>query len=410
VGERGNGFPHGKTALRKLDWAVGGRYDSGMKAYRYCMPTEVFFGPGEVKSLGERCRDLGTKPLIVTGKHSARASGLLERVCAQFPDVAVFDAVPENPATTDCEAGAEVCVREGCDFTVALGGGSPTDAAKAIAVIARNPRPCAALIGEPVFENPPLPIVAVPTTAGTGSEVTPYAVLVDHERHCKRTLKGRTLFPVFALLDPELSCTMPRALTAATGLDALSQAMEGMVSRNSTPLGDVMAIETCRRVKTWLPRAAAAPDDIEARGKMLEAAMLSGCIIAQSGTTLVHGMGYYFTLKYGVLHGLANAFLLAPVFRHNAQHEPEKVAALAAALGHTEADPATAITNGVYGLLHELELSPAARDAGVSFEALSDFAEDICRDPYRFKNQVGTFTVDEVLDLFEAAYHGYCRT
>jgi alcohol dehydrogenase class IV len=273
-----------------------------------------------------------------------------------------------------------------------------------------NPGDPRQYVGTDKYANPILPVVAIPTTAGTGSEVTQYSVLVDTVENSKRTMSGRTLFPTVAILDPELSTGLPRDVTAHTGLDALSQAMEGFVSKRSTPMGDVLALETCRIVRHWLPQAIERPDDVEARGQMLYAAMLSGCVIAQSGTTLVHGMGYYFTLAYGTPHGLANALLLAPVFQYDARVEPRKVAALAAALdypceGDTEDAPGK-IGEAVHDMLRKVGVSAAARDARIEEGRLRGFAEHIVTDRPRFKNQIGEPDVDEVFGFFRRAWAG----
>lgn len=386
-----------------------------MKPFSYWMPTEVVAGAGCIDTLRERCRAFGKRAFIVTGKHSARCSGALDKALAQLPGAAVFDEVEENPSMETCGRGAAMCRQLGCDFVVAIGGGSPIDAAKAMALLALNEGACADYLGGREDGRPHLPIVAIPTTAGTGSETTPYAVLVEPcdasgggRARNKVTMRG--LFPALALLDPELSVSMPRSVTVNTGLDALSQAMEGIVSRRSTPMGDALAFEACRLVREWLPRAASSPGDLDARAWMLYAAMLSGCVIAQSGTTLVHGMGYYFTLEFGVAHGLANALLLTPVFQYNAQQCPGKVAAIAAALGHpcdpAPATAAQAITGALHGLLEALGVSPAAADAGVDPARLAWCAEEIFPDRGRFKNQPGEPTRDEVRRFFEAACAG----
>jgi alcohol dehydrogenase class IV len=378
--------------------------------YRYRMPTEVVFGAGTLDSLGERCRPYGSRPLVVTGRRSARATGLLDRVLGQLPGAAVFDAVEENPSTATCETGASFCRERDCDFVVALGGGSPIDAAKAIAVLAKNDGRCRDYFGTDKYPNPNLPIVAVPTTAGTGSEVTPYSVLTDEEAGMKRTLAGRALFPTLAILDPETTLTLPVSVTVNTGLDVLSQAMEGMVSRTSTPVGDVLALEACRLVKEHLPRCVRNGEDREARARMLHASMLAGSVIAQSGTTLVHGMGYYFTLQFGIAHGLANGLLLTPLFQFNALHEPEKVAAIAEALGvPVEVEPTRvrrAVAQGLHALLAELGVDPAAKNAGVAGDRLEEFAREVAADPYRFRNQPGSIGESEVLRFYEQAYEG----
>lgn len=381
-----------------------------MKSYRYLMPTEVVFAPGSLNQLGERCGLLGMRPLVVTGKRSARATGFLDRVMGLLPNAALFDDVEENPSTATCDRGAELCRARHCDVIVALGGGSPMDTAKAIAILARNPGVCDQYFGAEKYGQGSLPIVAVPTTAGTGSEVTPYAVITDPALAMKRTISGRSLFPRVALLDPELTLSLPRHVTVHTGLDALSQAMEGMISRTSTAVGDALALEACRLIRTWLPTCVRDGGDVEARGHMLHASMLAGCVIAQSGTTLVHGMGYYYTMRYGVPHGLANALLLTPLFRFNATVEPEKVAAIATALGHPCAPSAESACAGIaqalHALLAEVGVSPSARDAGVGCDALRTFAEEVAGDPYRLRNQPGSITADDVYAWFEQSYLG----
>lgn len=186
------------------------------------------------------------------------------------------------------------------------------DVAKAIAVLATNPGGCRDYFGSDKYTTPNLAVACVPTTAGTGSEVTPYSVITDLELGMKRTLSGRSLFPAVAVLDPALTLTVPRDVTVNTGLDVLSQAMEGIVSRTSTAVGDALALEACRLVRRWLPECVRDGNDLEARSQMLQASMLAGCVIAQSGTTLVHGMGYYFTTRFGVPHGLANGLVVPP--------------------------------------------------------------------------------------------------
>ena len=378
--------------------------------FRYFVPTEIVFGVGRFDELGPRCSGYGSKALVVTGKHSARATGLLGRVLDQLPGAVIFDQVEENPCTDTCDAAAALCRENECDLVIGIGGGSPMDVAKAVAGLARNPGPCADYFGADRFEQGTLPMVAVPTTSGTGSEVTPAAVIVDAERGVKRTIKGNAVFPKLALLDPEVTVSLPRDITVNTGLDALSQAMEGIVSKSATPMTDLIALEVCRLVKEYLPRAAEDGSDIDARSAMLYAAMLSGCVIAHTGTTLVHGMGYYLTLAFGIPHGLANALLLTPLFQHNALHLPEKVAPIAAVLGvSTEPEPEDAspkIANALHSLFDQLGVSPAGIDHGVDPSRLEGFSQHIVTDPYRFKNQVGDVPVGRVLALFEQACEG----
>ncbi|MBM3290688.1 MAG: iron-containing alcohol dehydrogenase [Candidatus Hydrogenedentes bacterium] len=374
--------------------------------FRFLLPTEAVFGAGSFASLSEHVARSGTRPLIVTGKRSARAAGILDRALEQMPGACVFDAIDENPDTTICERGAEVCRQHGCDVIVAIGGGSPMDAAKAIAILARNDAPCARYFGAEQYTGPPLPVIAVPTTAGTGSEATPFAVIVDPDRRAKRSIAGAALFPRVAVLDPELARTMPRHVTIATGLDALSQCMEGVVSKKPTPVGDALALDGIRRILEFLPRAADDGSDHEARTQMLYAAFGSGIIVAQSGTTLVHGMGYSYTIECGIAHGLANALLLAPLFVHNARVAPDRVARVAEAMGCGPANPGPAVAGALHRFLARLGVSPAARDHGVAERQLDTFATQIANDSYRFRNQIGDLGRDEVLGFYQKSFLG----
>lgn len=324
----------------------------------------------------------------------------------QMPNAIVFDAIDENPDTTVCEQCAAACREHDRDVVLAIGGGSPMDAAKAIAVMARNDAPCAHYFGADKYGKSPLPVVAVPTTAGTGSEVTPYAVLIDPEQRAKRTISGAALFPRAAILDPELTRTMPRHVTVATGLDALSQCMEGIVSRKSTPIGDAIALQGIRRVCEFLPRAANDGGDMEARTEMMCAALLSGIIVAQSGTTLVHGMGYSYTIECGIAHGLANALLLAPLFAHNARIAPDRVATIAEAMGGDATKPGPSVVRALYGLMAQLGVSPAACDHGVTQAQIETFAAEIAKDPYRFRNQIGELNRDDVMRFYSQSLVG----
>ncbi|HOE66353.1 MAG TPA: iron-containing alcohol dehydrogenase [Candidatus Hydrogenedentes bacterium] len=381
-----------------------------MLPFRYFMPTEVVFAEGGIHEARARILQWGTKPLIVTGRHSARATGALDALLAQTPEAIVFDAVEANPSVATCDwAGARIR-QHGCDVVVALGGGSPMDAAKAAAVTATNPGSCRDYFGADKYSHAPLPIVAIPTTAGTGSEVTPYAIITDTAENAKKNLAGRSLFPRVAILDPCLTCALPPDVTADTGLDALSQAMEGIVSRASTPWTDAIALEACALIAQWLPIAVKDGRNLEARGNMLYASCLAGCVIAHAGTTLVHGMGYCYTTECGVPHGRANALLFTPLFQFNAQYAPEKVAAIAQALGHPcAADPedaSKAIGQALHALLAQTGVPADARSAGVSDAKFADWARRIASDPYRFRNQPGAINEETIMRLFQLSHAG----
>lgn len=375
---------------------------------RFYMPTDVRCGDGVLKALQEGLKG-ARHPAILCGNSAARQFGHLDAVLKYIPHATVVSGFPENPSFTDVERFVPPLRETGADCLVALGGGSVMDGAKALAILLSSGGACRDYATTPPPETP-LPLIAIPTTAGTGSEVTPYAVLVDPESNKKSTLKSPGIFPRLALLDPALTLSLPRDVTLATGLDALSQAMEGMLSLKATPAGNALALDTCRRVYRWLPVALAEPENRQARQEMLYAAMLSGVVIAQSGTTLVHGMGYYYTLEHGIAHGIANALLLPPVFHWNGQIQPREVALLAEALGGpqpgSESAVPKAIATALYRFYERIDFSPAAQDHGVPESALAGMADDIIDDPYRFKNQVGTLGRDDVYQMFRRSWSG----
>lgn len=376
--------------------------------YDFLMPTRVVSGNGTLSRVGDLAAPLGERPFVVAGRASARSNGSLSRVLSALGFAKLYEGVDENPTDAAVDDAAAACREGRCDSIVAIGGGSVIDLAKAVAVLATNPGKASDYYGADRFAESPLPLIAIPTTAGTGTEVTPYSVLVDVAANDKRTIGGTALFPRVAILDPEITVTMPRSVTVHSGLDVLSQGIEGILSTSATPLTDVLGLETIRLVMEWLPRAADQPGDREARGWMLHAAMLSGIVVAQTGTTLVHGMGYLYTTECGVAHGLANALLLPPLLEYDAPHVPEKMQAIAAALGEpcgpTAAGGVAALQ--VRQFVEGLGFSPAASDHGVRKEQLAEFAKRIDGNETRFKKQLGRPAEAEILTFYEASFRG----
>ena len=287
-----------------------------MKSFTYYMPTRVICGRDCVLEQGELFRELGTHALIVTGKSSAK-NGALGDVLAALEkngqNATVFDRVTPNPTVACVREGIALLTAAGADFIVAIGGGSPMDAAKAIATLAVQER-----TDEEIFaggyEAKALPMAHVPTTAGTGSEVTPYSILTNDARQTKTSITSPAMFPRLAFLDGKYMENLPVASTVNTALDAFSHAVEGMLSRNATPLSDTLAKASLRILYPLLSKTAGKLT-LEERDELLYASMLAGMTIAQSGTTAVHGMGYSLTYFYGVDHGRANGLLLGGALR-----------------------------------------------------------------------------------------------
>ena len=281
--------------------------------FRFFLPTKIFFGPNCIAQNSEEFSARGRRALIVTGRSSARLSGALadlHRVLAQQQITSeVFDHIGENPSFGMVEAGGAVARQFRPDMIIAIGGGSPLDAAKAIAVLAANDIPAAKLY-EGNFAQPPLPILAVPITAGTGSEVTPYAILTDTANETKRSFSRPDLFPRAAFLDARYTQSLPAPITVDTAVDAMSHNLEGYLSRRATPTSDALALEGLAAfgsVRAALLAGNFSPADREA---LLYASLLGGMVIAQTGTTVVHALGYSLTYFKQVPHGRANGLLL----------------------------------------------------------------------------------------------------
>lgn len=309
--------------------------------FGFHMPVKLRFGSGCVSQYGEELAALGSKALIVCGRNSARTNGSLgdvQQTLAQYGRTCVvFDQVDANPGIDCVYEGAAFARAQGVDFVVAVGGGSPMDAAKAIALLACQDVPREALFSGH-YGPEVLPMAHVPTTAGTGSEVTPYAVLTNIQAQTKMSMASPVLFPKIAFLDPRYLAYMPKATAVHTAADALSHLVEGMLSVKANPLSDALALEGLRRLSaclTPLEREACTREDYEA---LLYASTLGGMVIAQTSTVAVHVMGYPLTYHHHLDHGLANGLLLPPFLRFTVRHRPERVDEILKALGLTDVE------------------------------------------------------------------------
>jgi 1,3-propanediol dehydrogenase/alcohol dehydrogenase len=380
-----------------------------MQGYRYLMPTEVFFGAGVAGQAGPQAARFGENALLVTGKRSSRSSGALDQVTASLRDagltVQIFDEVEENPSDTTTHRGADLARDQGCDVVVALGGGSPMDAAKGIAVLAALGGKLAHYYGAGAIPGSVLPILALPTTAGTGSEVTPYAVFVESEGNLKKTVASPFIFPRVALLDPRLTVSMPADITANTGIDALTHALEGFTSLKAQPFSDVLALEAIALINEHLPRAVASGQDLEARARVLHASMLAGVVIAQTGTTLLHGMGYAPTTMYAIPHGLANGVLMDQVMAFNGEESPQRYARLGEALdlGGGCASPPPA-DEALRALRERVGMPHRLRDLGVKEGDLEVFARQTMQHSRNLDNNIRRTDYKKVLEIYKKCY------
>ena len=303
--------------------------------FGFYMPTRIVFGQECIAQNQAEFAKWGRRALIVTGRNSARVSGALPDVCTALDqqNIAweIFDQIGENPTFAMVEAGGAAGRKFRPDMIVAIGGGSPLDAAKAIAVLTVN-EIAAAQLYDGNYGVEPLPILAVPITAGTGSEVTQYSILTDLERQTKRGFAQPSLFARVAFLDGRYTRSLSHGVTVDTAVDALSHCVEGYLSKRATVISDALALEAIRRFGS-VRRALQNPEiSLEAREALLYVSLLGGMVIAQTSTTAVHALGYSLTYFHQVPHGRANGLLMGEYLRFNDAAAPEKIQCVLAAM------------------------------------------------------------------------------
>jgi alcohol dehydrogenase class IV len=289
--------------------------------FEFATAREIVFGTGAVRTLAERVRPHGASVLVVTGADPARAASVLEAMNEAGLAVTIWPAAGE-PTIDDARAAVREAHDERVEVIVGIGGGSAIDLAKAVAVLTTNggdPLEYIEVIGggRPLLE-PPLPTVAVPTTAGAGAEVTRNAVLLSREHGVKASLRSPLMLPRLALIDPELTLSLPPDVTAATGMDALAQLLEPYVSARANPFTDAICLDGFPRVARALARAWRDGGDIEARAEMSLAALYGGLALANAGLGAVHGFAAVIGGRFDAPHGAVCAALLPGVVRANA--------------------------------------------------------------------------------------------
>lgn len=303
-------------------------------------PTRIRFGAGEAKQTGDEVRALGGTRVLVVSDAGVERAGLLQPVVdslrAAALDVSVFTGVSPNPVEKDVAAGAQSFQSHGADALVAVGGGSPIDAAKLIAVRLATPRPFEelddAIGGDRHIPRELVPIVALPTTAGTGSEVGRSGVVTLASTGRKTVIFSPSLLPRVAILDPELTKGLPPGVTAATGFDALTHCIEAFVATGDHPMADGIALMGIELVHKSLRVAVERPTDLQARGDMMKAAMM-GAVAFQKGLGACHSMAHPLSSEHGMHHGLANALCLTAVVQFNDAVVADKHRRIASSMG-----------------------------------------------------------------------------
>lgn len=345
--------------------------------FSFRMPANLVFGRGVSLRIGQEAAKLGRRVLIVTGKHSTKSTGLLDRAEQQLKKEGltcfVFDDVEPNPTTATIARGAQAALDNGCDVVLGLGGGSAMDAAKAIAFCAVNRGDVEDYLFKRQTGHGALPILLVPTTCGTGSEGNDMSMLTA-STFDKKSLRGNATYSAVSLIDPALMETLPPRMLASVGFDALCHNMEAYVSKKATPVSDLLALDGVKRLCGNLLRVYETPSDHDAWDQVTFASTLGGVAINLSGTVSPHGLEHPASGKYGVAHGLGLAAVLPACFERTWQGAPERFETLSRLLGGSGAGDCA---DAVRRLLEKLHIDVRLRDLGVE-EAGIAWMSDNC--------------------------------
>jgi alcohol dehydrogenase class IV len=384
-----------------------------IKPFSFTGARKIVFGTGSFEKLAEHIGALkGHRPLIVLDKNLA-ASGFVKKVTDVLDGrgfkVSFFEQAEPEPKLELVDEGAKFALKHKCDLIVGIGGGSAMDLAKAVAAVAGNKGKAADYLGLNKVPGPGLPTIMVPTTAGTGSEVTFTAVFVRQNLKKKEGMNSPFLYPEIALLDPALTLSLPPEPTATTGLDALCHAIESYTSINASPMSEMISLEAIRLISDHLRTCVHNGGNLVAREQMLLGSLYAGLGLANAGVTAVHSLSYPLGGKYGVPHGLANTLLLPHVMAFNLPGNLEKFAIIAEVMGE-DADEmplreaAWHAVEAVEALIEDCGIYTTLEDLDIPKEAFGDMAKMAMTVARPLENNPRKLTVEDAVEIYEEAY------
>jgi alcohol dehydrogenase class IV len=384
---------------------------SWQEVFTFHAPANLTFGPGALAKLPDLVAGFGPRAVVVSDPGVAKA-GILPRVLSLLTEAGIaaepFTDVEANPSVETVNATMDRFRRTRASFVIGAGGGSAMDVAKVVGVLGGHGGGVHDYEGVGKVPGPGIPVVAIPTTAGTGSEVTIFSVITDRERRFKMTVGSPHIVPQVALCDPDLTVSMPPALTAATGMDALTHAIESFINTAHNPIASALALEAIRRIGRSLRAAYANGADRQARTEMLLASTMAAMAFSRTRLGNVHAMSHPIGAHYDVPHGVANAVLLPYVMEWNLMACYETYPAVAAALGEpVDGVPrraaAAAAVDAVRALARDVQIPPRLRDVGVAREGIPAMTDDAMKSGNVLVNPRRTTGAD-IAALFEMAY------
>ncbi|MGN1139280.1 MAG: iron-containing alcohol dehydrogenase [Ruminococcus sp.] len=379
----------------------------------FAIPSHIISGAGVLSESAPYIETMGNKAFIVTGKHVAVSAmmaellNLLDKINISYE---IFNGITGEPTDKMIEQGVKLYKSSGCDFIIGIGGGSPLDSAKAIAAMSVNSGKISDYNGVEITGTIP-PLVAIPTTAGTGSEATKFTVITDIEKNIKMLLKGDVLIPQLAIVDSSFTVSSPKSVTAATGLDALTHAVEAYTSKKAIPLTDTFAVSAVKRIMKYLPVAYNEPENKQARQQMSLAALEAGICINNSSVTIVHGMSRPIGALFHIPHGMSNAMLIKECLCFAKSGAYEKFANLGYETG--VADKTDSIETAADKFIDSLQTIcdvceiPTLKEYGIDREEYYSLIDKMSQDAVASGspgNTVKTVTADDCRQIYKKLY------
>lgn len=373
--------------------------------FNYYLPVNVIFGCGKSAQAGEITKPYGTKALIVTGRSSAKKSGLYDKVNDSLKaagiDSVLFDKVAQNPLTTTAIEGAEFAKANDCDVVVAIGGGSIMDCAKAIAFLAVNDGDINDYIFNRKVSDKALPLVLIPTTCGTGSEGNGFAVLTNPENGDKKSLRSNAVIAKASIVDPECMMTMPKRVLASVGFDALCHSMEAYTSKIAQPFTDALALYAIELIADCLVDLYNGSKDSKKWEELTIASTIGGMVINQAGVTLAHGMEHPASGLKDIVHGHGLAALTPSIIDASWKGNEEKFARISRLLGGTGAADCA---DQVHALLEQIGMDVTLSDLGLSPEDIPWMAENCMKvSAASVANNPVVFSQEEIAEIYQKA-------
>ena len=382
------------------------------KTHVFYSPHKIVFGTGTASGIGAEVRNLGASKVFIVTDPGVAKTGLLTPITRSLEEAqlayVIYDKVEAEPPVRLVDEGAGRFRTEGCDVVLGVGGGSSLDVAKGVSIVAGNGGRILDYAGMDLVKKRGAPKVLVPTTAGTGAETTRVLVITDEAENTKKVVYSFYCLPELAVVDPLLTYSMPPAVTADTGMDALVHAIETFVSFNATPFSDILAEKAIAWIGRYLPIAWSKGGNQEARYYMSLAATVAGLAFASGGLGAVHGLSYVLGTRYHMPHGRSNAIMLPHVMKFNLPGAPEKYAAIAALLGRPtqacDVNQAAALSaEAVEDLLKTMHVSCRLRDYGISEKEMPFLVEGGVKQSRLFAFNPRDLSEDDVRAVYQSA-------